>query len=144
MSTPQKAPRFNINSRHENLRKGKTTQRRTNANMNMIFSGKDEYGIIIPSMKSHNYGPSINETYTFTPNYFSQLTAKKCNAIKEYIEAREAAMGERIDGIRKPTANGGERISCDRAIAYIKQLLKGMEGGKRRVTRRRATRKRRV
>jgi hypothetical protein len=143
MSTPQKAPRFNINSRHENLRKGKTTQRRTNANMNMIFSGKDEYDIIIPSMKSHNYGPSINETYTFTPTYFSNLTAKKCNAIKEYIEKREAAMGKPIEGIRKSTANGGERISCDKAIVYIKQLLKGMEGGARK-TRKRMTRKRRV
>jgi hypothetical protein len=109
--------------------------------MNMIFSGKDEYGIIIPSLKSHNYGPSINETYTFTPTYFSNLTAKKCNAIKEYIENREAAMGERIDGIRKPTANG-ERISCDKAIAYIKQLLKGMEGGKRRATKCRVSRRR--
>jgi hypothetical protein len=141
MNSPPRISRtrgVNVNSRTMNLRKQKATMRRRNNNFfdnSDKFKGKDEYGIPIPSLKDYDYGPPIGSTYRFESNHFQKLTKAKCDALKEYIEAREDAMGSIINSVRKKTSNG-ERISCDKSIEYVKGIMReqGMMGGRRRKT----------
>ncbi len=112
MSTPPKIQRVIDFTRHNDLRKQKTSQARTERNIhNHTIKRINRYGIPVPSTNWINYTPNIGETTILIDpstgtNYMHNAMQKRNEAVRKYKGLRRNASAK-----AKANANktGGRR-----------------------------------